>query len=65
MRIERTPKDTWRVTFGMPGRSEVTVAYDTEKELRRDLAALLDGTEEPPFQGWPIPREEPSQDQDR
>lgn len=65
MRIERTPTGTWRVTFGVPGRPEVTVAYDTEKELRRDLAALLDGTAEPPFHGWPIPREETRQDQDQ
>ncbi|TDD52703.1 hypothetical protein E1288_10840 [Saccharopolyspora elongata] len=64
MRIERAPTGTWRVTFRVPGHDEVIVAYDTEKELRRDLAALLDGTAEPPFHGWPLPREEAHQDQD-
>ncbi|MEV0081709.1 hypothetical protein [Saccharopolyspora sp. NPDC050642] len=64
MQIERTPTGTWRVTFRVPGHPEVIVAYDTEKELRRDLAALLDGTAEPPFHGWPLPREETHQDQD-
>lgn len=65
MRIERTPTDTWRVTFRVPGRPEVTVSYDTEKELRRDLAALLNGTANPPFHGWPIPHEETHRDQDQ